>query len=236
MVSLTRNFKTETAESKTDTVATELIDNWDERVNTFDELGLKEEVIRGIYGRPFKGFMFSNSARYLMVGYGFERPSTIQQKGILAMLKGNDLIAQAQSGTGKTAVFVISILQMVDYSSPNCQALVLAPTRELAFQIHMVMKALGEYIKFSLHVCTEGTNIEDNIKILKEGVQVVIGTPDRINELQKKEYIRSEYCKLLVLDEADELLVGVFKDHTKEIFKSISGDTQVEHPAATKFI
>mmetsp|Transcript_53603 Transcript_53603/g.61507 ORF Transcript_53603/g.61507 Transcript_53603/m.61507 type:complete len:405 (+) Transcript_53603:73-1287(+) len=195
--------------------STEIVSNWDESVETFDALELKGELIRGIYG------------------YGFEKPSIIQQKGILPILKGKDTIAQAQSGTGKTATFAISILQVIDHMSQNCQALVLAPTRELAQQIQRVMKALGEYLNVSVHVCTGGTNIGEDIKILKEGVQVVVGTPGRVNDMLKKGYLRSEYLKLFVLDEADEMLGRGFKDQINEIFQKIPGDIQIALFSAT---
>lgn len=94
--------------------------DWKEVVDNFDEMNLKEELLRGIYG------------------YGFEKPSAIQQRAILPCIKGHDVIAQAQSGTGKTATFSISILQQIDTSLNECQALILAPTRELAQQIQKV--------------------------------------------------------------------------------------------------
>ena len=97
--------------------------NWDEVYDSFDDMNLKEELLRGIYG------------------YGFEKPSAIQQRAIMPCLKGHDVIAQAQSGTGKTATFSISILQTIDTSIRECQALVLAPTRELAMQIQKVSQA-----------------------------------------------------------------------------------------------
>lgn len=91
--------------------------NWNEIIDNFDDMNLKEELLRGIYG------------------YGFERPSAIQQRAIMPCVKGHDVIAQAQSGTGKTATFSIAILQQIDTSVLECQALILAPTRELATQI-----------------------------------------------------------------------------------------------------
>jgi translation initiation factor 4A len=214
MVSRGEELKTD-KKTETGTVSTDIVSNWDESVDTFDALELKPELIRGIYG------------------YGFEKPSIIQQKGILPILKSKDTIAQAQSGTGKTATFAISILQVIDHSSPNCQALVLAPTRELAQQIQRVMKALGEYLKVSVHVCTGGTNIGEDIKILKEGVHVVVGTPGRVNDMLKKGYLRSEYLKLFVLDEADEMLGRGFKDQINEIFQKIPGDIQIALFSAT---
>jgi len=92
--------------------------NWHEVVDSFEDMNLRQELLRGVYG------------------YGFEKPSAIQQRAIVPVCKGNDIIAQAQSGTGKTATFAISALQTVDLTKKCCQSLILAPTRELAQQIH----------------------------------------------------------------------------------------------------
>lgn len=97
--------------------------NWDQVTETFDDMNLRDELLRGIYA------------------YGFEKPSAIQQRGIIPISKGYDCIAQAQSGTGKTATFTIAILQNLDLSLKECQAMVLAPTRELALQIQKVFVA-----------------------------------------------------------------------------------------------
>lgn len=102
--------------------------NWSEIIDNFDNMDLKQELLRGIYG------------------YGFERPSAIQQRAIMPCIRGRDVIAQAQSGTGKTATFSIAILQQIDTSLLECQALILAPTRELASQIQKVVIALGDYM------------------------------------------------------------------------------------------
>lgn len=102
--------------------------NWSEIIDNFDNMSLKEELLRGIYG------------------YGYERPSAIQQRAIMPCIRGRDVIAQAQSGTGKTATFAIAILQQIDTSLFDCQALILAPTRELASQIQKVVIALGDYM------------------------------------------------------------------------------------------
>lgn len=102
--------------------------NWSEIIDNFDDMNLKQELLRGIYG------------------YGFERPSAIQQRAIMPCIRGRDVIAQAQSGTGKTATFSIAILQQIDTSLLDCQALILAPTRELATQIQKVVLALGDYM------------------------------------------------------------------------------------------
>jgi len=123
--------------------------NWDKSVDRFDDMGLKEEVLRGIYG------------------YGFNKPSPIQMKGILPVIQGNDTIAQAQSGTGKTGAFTISALQIIDTGSKNIQALIVAPTRELSLQIAFVIQSIGEYQGAIVHACVGGTSVREDIKLLK---------------------------------------------------------------------
>merc|ERR1719326_1003502 len=99
--------------------------NWDEVIESFDDMELNENILRGIYS------------------YGFERPSAIQQRAIRPLILGRDTIGQAQSGTGKTAAFGIGSLSRIDYGNKHCQALLLAPTRELAIQIQKVCLSLG---------------------------------------------------------------------------------------------
>uniref|UniRef100_A0A8C3GA32 ATP-dependent RNA helicase n=1 Tax=Cyclopterus lumpus TaxID=8103 RepID=A0A8C3GA32_CYCLU len=111
--------------------------NWNEITDSFDEMNLREALLRGIYA------------------YGFEKPSAIQQRAIMPCIKGYDVIAQAQSGTGKTATFAISILQQIDVELKGTQALVLAPTRELAQQIQKVVLALGDYMGANCYACIE---------------------------------------------------------------------------------
>jgi translation initiation factor 4A len=120
-------------------------------VDTFDELNLKPDLLRGIFA------------------YGFEKPSTIQQRAILPIIKGHEVIAQAQSGTGKTATFAISMLQRIDVTKRECQALILAPTRELAHQIQKVVIAIGDYMKVECHACIGGTNVRDDLNRLEQG-------------------------------------------------------------------
>jgi len=194
---------------------TEIKTNWEETVETFDQLDLKADLLRGIYG------------------YGFVKPSVIQSKGVLPILKGKDTIAQAQSGTGKTATFAVSILQLIDPEAARCQALVLAPTRELAQQIQRVIMCLGEYLKISVHICTGGTNVMDERKRLQEGVQVVVGTPGRVHDMLKRGFLKAEHLKLFVLDEADEMLGRGFQEQIKDIFKLIPGDVQIALFSAT---
>jgi translation initiation factor 4A len=194
---------------------TEIKTNWEESVDSFDALDLKPDLIRGIYG------------------YGFVKPSVIQSKGVLPILKGRDTIAQAQSGTGKTATFAISVLQLIDETAPKAQALILAPTRELAQQIQRVVLCLGEYLNVNVHICTGGTNIMEDKKKLQEGAQIIVGTPGRVHDMLKKGVLKPDHLKLFVLDEADEMLGRGFQDQIKEIFKLIPGDVQIALFSAT---
>jgi translation initiation factor 4A len=98
----------------------------------------------------------------------------------MPVLAGHDTIAQAQSGTGKTATFSIAVLQQIDLKQNKCQALILAPTRELAQQIQKVARALGDFLNVTSHACVGGTLVRDDVKILREGVQIVVGTPGRV--------------------------------------------------------
>jgi len=196
-------------------IVMEIESNWTQQIEKFDELDLKKELLRGIYG------------------YGFEKPSPIQQKAILPLLKGKDTIAQAQSGTGKTGAFAIGILQMIDPEIDKCQSLIVCPTRELAEQITNVIENLGYFLKIKIRSFVGGTQVRHDVQTLKEGVQVVVATPGRITDLMKKEFLKLDALKLFILDEADEMLSRGFKSQIQEIFKFLPGDVQVGLFSAT---
>ncbi len=158
---------------------------------------------------------------------GFEKPSAIQQKGIVPFGKGLDVIQQAQSGTGKTATFCAGILQNLDYQQVECQALVLAPTRELAQQIEKVMRALGDYQQVKCHACVGGTSVREDTRILQSGVHVVVGTPGRVYDMLRRRALRADGIKMFVLDEADEMLSRGFKDQIYDIFQLLPPKLQV---------
>lgn len=145
----------------------------------------------------------------------------------MPVVKGHDVIAQAQSGTGKTATFSVSILQRIDPEIKATQALILAPTRELALQIHKVVVALGDYMNIQSMACVGGTSVRDDTTKLQNGVQVVVGTPGRAFDLINRNVIRADGIKILCLDEADEMLSQGFKDQIYEIFQKLPPDTQV---------
>ncbi|KAF7314372.1 hypothetical protein MKEN_00909900 [Mycena kentingensis (nom. inval.)] len=198
-----------------DVDANEIESNWDQVIDNFDAMDLKPELLRGVYA------------------YGFERPSTIQQRAILPVVKGHDVIAQAQSGTGKTATFSISILQRLDGDIKGTQAIILAPTRELALQIHKVVVALGDYMNITSLACVGGTSVRDDMTKLREGVQVIVGTPGRVIDMIKRGALRTDNMKLLCLDEADEMLSQGFKEAVYECFQMLPSDTQVALFSAT---
>lgn len=143
------------------------------------------------------------------------------------------MIAQAQSGTGKTATFSISILQSIDISLRETQALVLSPTRELATQIQSVVLALGDYMNVQCHACIGGTSIGEDIRKLEYGQHVVSGTPGRVFDMIRRRSLRTRNVKMLVLDEADELLNKGFKDQIYDIYRYLPPATQVVLLSAT---
>ena len=121
-------------------------------------------------------------------------------------LSGNDVIAQAQSGTGKTATFSVAALQKIDPNVKACQALILAPTRELAQQIEKVVVAIGDFMSIECHACIGGTNVREDMTALRNGPQVVVGTPGRVHDMIQRRVLRTDSMKLFILDEADEML------------------------------
>ena len=169
----------------------------------------------------------------LILLFSFERPSAIQARAIVPVVRGHDVIAQAQSGTGKTATFSISILQKLDTSIKGTQALILAPTRELAQQIQKVVIALGDYMNIECHACVGGTDVRQDMATLQSGVQVVVGTPGRVFDMINRGALRTDNIKMFCLDEADEMLSRGFKDQIYEVFQLLPQDIQVVLLSAT---
>jgi len=177
--------------------------------DSFDDMDLPDNLLRGLYS------------------YGFEKPSAIQQRAIRPIIDGHDTIGQAQSGTGKTGAFLVGALASVDYSQRRCQALVLAPTRELALQIHKVACALGDYLGLRCHACIGGTTRRQDAQALAAGQHVVVGTPGRVLDLLGKGLLDAAALRVLVLDEADEMLSQGFKEQVYCLFKELRSDVQV---------
>merc|ERR1711997_280282 len=182
---------------------------------TFDQMRLGEDLLRGIYA------------------YGFEKPTAIQQRAIKPITKGRDVIAQAQSGTGKTGTFSISALQLVDTSIRETQCLILGPTRELVQQMQKVILALGDYLNIQAHCCIGGTNIGDDIRKLDYGQHIVCGTPGRVYDMIRRRNLRTRSIKTLILDEADEMLNKGFHEQIYDVYRYLPPSTQVVLVSAT---
>jgi ATP-dependent RNA helicase len=183
--------------------------------STFDRMNLKEDLLRGIYA------------------YGFEKPSAIQQRAIKPIAQGRDIIAQSQSGTGKTAVFSIGILQAIDSRVNEPMALALSPTRELAEQTCRVVSALGDFMNIKAHACIGGKSIGEDIKALDRGVHVVSGTPGRVYDMIRRRNLVTRNLKMLVIDEADEMFNRGFKEQIYDIYRYLPAETQVVVVSAT---
>lgn len=186
-------------------------------INTWHDLNIKENLLRGIYS------------------YGFENPSPIQKKAILPIIKGNDVIAQAQSGTGKTGAFTVAALQCIDENVDEVQALILSPTRELAIQIHHVLNNLGSFISlFKSKLLIGGTSMEqDIIGIVEHKPHIIVGTPGRVHDMIRRKKLNMKNLKLLILDEADEMLSSGFKEQVYNIFQFLGSDIKVALFSAT---
>ena len=192
-----------------------------EIVTNFDKMGLKEDLLRALYS------------------YGFEKPSDIQQRSIMPMLTGKDIIAQAPSGTGKTGAFVIGTLNQLDYTKPCVQAIFISPTRELADQTWKVANALGTYNDGKGNIINlktikaiggsePGCSVKENLEQIKDGGQILIGTPGRVLDILTRMPVIIKNIKILVLDEADEMLNRGFKD---TLYSILTEDAKSGKPA-----
>jgi ATP-dependent RNA helicase len=175
---------------------------------TFDEMCLRDDLIKGIYS------------------YGFDKPSAVQQRAIIPIISGRDVIVQSQAGTGKTCVFAVGALQLVDLSLKSPQVLILSPTRELAEQSCKVILALGDYMKITCHCLIGGKSVEEDIKQLNHGVHIISGTPGRIYDMIQRKNLKTRNIKLLVIDEADEMLSKGFKEQVYDIYRYLPYNTQ----------
>lgn len=188
--------------------------NYDKVVYKFDDMNLKEELLKGVYG------------------YGFEEPSAIQQRAILPIVEEHDVLAQAQSGTGKTGTFSIAALQRIDPTIKAPQALILAPTRELALQIQKVVIALAFHMDIKVHACIGGTSFVEDTEGLRDA-QIVVGTPGRVFDNIQRHRFKTSQIKMFILDEADEMLSSGFREQIYQIFTMLPPTTQVVLLSAT---
>ena len=184
-------------------------------VESFEELDISQQILKGIFS------------------YGFERPSPIQKKAINPVLAGRDVIAQAQSGMGKTATFCIGTLELIDQQLNEIQACVLVHTRELALQVDTVFRHIGKFTDLRINLSVKGISPHENMDAL-QGVNgskphVVIGTPGRMLDMIRKNALNTEFVKILVFDEADELLTEGFIEQTQKIVHSMPPSVQLHY-------
>jgi translation initiation factor 4A len=193
------------------------ISEWDD-----PDLNLRPTLLRGIFA------------------YGFEKPSPIQKKGLIPLIqpgckgKRRDILAQAQSGTGKTACFGVGALQIIDTTKDETQVLILAPTHELASQIKSVVADIGRFDKVKVQLLVGGTSVDsDRSKLDNETPQIVVGTPGRVHDMIRRKYLKTDKMELIVIDEADEMLSQGFKEQIYKIFQYMNNNIQIGLFSAT---
>ncbi len=188
-----------------------------DEISRWEELDMKTELLRGVYAN------------------GFEKPSQIQKKAIRPIFNKKDVIAQAQSGTGKTACFVIGALQLIDTSIKKTQAVLLSPTRELAIQTKDVLDKLGSVMKeLRTLLLVGGSSVEDDIRSIRDNVpHVLVGCPGRVYDMLNRRAINPSGIHILIMDEADEMLSSGFKDQIYDIFRFMPSAIQVGLFSAT---
>jgi len=186
-------------------------------INNWEDLEIDTNLLRGIFA------------------HGFEKPSPIQRKAIKPIIQKKDIIAQAQSGTGKTATFTIGALSHVNTEDDTTQILCLSPTRELSVQTATVMRGIGSMMKnLRVQVLVGGSSIDEDIGNLKQNVpHVIAGCPGRVYDMMRRNHIVSKNIKLVVLDEADEMLSSGFKEQVYNIFQYFNNNIQVALFSAT---
>ncbi len=200
-----------TSLSENDNYKNDTFNSWEELTN------IKKELLRGIYS------------------IGFETPSPIQQKGIIPLINNQDIIAQAQSGTGKTGCFSIGTLQLIDVSENTTQAIIISPTRELSIQTKKVIDTLSVMMnKINTHLLIGGKSIDEDINILNNiNPHIIIGCPGRIHDMLRRKKITPGKCKIIIIDEADEMLSYGFKEQIYDIFQYLPRNIQVALFSAT---
>jgi translation initiation factor 4A len=192
-------------------------DNTDFSFNVWEDLEISEELLRGIFS------------------YGFEKPSPIQMKAIKPIMMKRDVLAQAQSGTGKTATFSIGALSRVVIKDNFTQVLIMSPTHELTSQISDVISGLGTSIEgLRIKTIIGGSSIDaDAAEMRKSPPHIIVGTPGRVSDMLRRRYINGKKLKLMVLDEADEMLSSGFKEQVYNIFQYLNSDIQIALFSAT---
>ncbi|OEU41430.1 ATP-dependent RNA helicase [Methanosarcina sp. Ant1] len=185
-------------------------------------------------GSSFSDLNLSKEIQMAVEDMGFEETTTIQAQSIPYMLEGRDVIGQAPTGTGKTAAFGITVLERIDSKSKGLQAVILCPTRELAIQVAGELKKISKY-KTGIEILPiyGGQPIDRQIKALKKGVQIITGTPGRVMDHLDRRTLKMDGVKIIILDEADEMLDMGFREDIETIMKKIPEQRQTIFFSAT---
>ena len=186
-------------------------------ISSWDELDIDPNILRGIYA------------------YGYEKPSPIQKKAIRPIIAGKDIIGQAQSGTGKTATFSIGALSTLRLSEQNTQVLVLSPTRELTVQTAKVFESIGCMMPgLKVQTAFGGSIVEESNGFSSKNVpHIVCGCPGRVFDMIRRDRLSCKNLRLVIIDEADEMLSSGFKEQVYGIFQNFNNDIQVALFSAT---
>ena len=175
----------------------------------FEDMNLPEELLRGVYA------------------VGFEKPSKIQQKGVVPMVQGRDILAQAQSGTGKTGTYTIGSLSHVNPKIAKPLVLVLVHTHELADQVYKFANSVGYPMRLKTLLAIGGNPVKDDIRVLEQGAQFIVGTPGRVLDLVTRNALDRTHIQWVIMDEADAMLEELF-------YKQITGILEKGFPQSTK--
>src|SRR5690242_20510807 len=183
--------------------------------------------------KSFADLGLSESTLHALADVGYESPSPIQEQAIPSLLAGRDVIGQAQTGTGKTAAFGLPIVEYVDPSSPEVQALVLTPTRELCIQVTQALRAYGARGGVDVVAVFGGAPIRSQQAQLRAGGHIVVGTVGRVLDLISRRSLVLHDCRFLVLDEADEMLDLGFLEDVEKILSLTPASRQTALFSAT---
>lgn len=209
----TDNMNSQVNNQTTESFRDATFENWDD-----DNLDIDTNILRGIFS------------------HGFDQPSPIQKKTIIPLINGYDIIGQAQSGTGKTGAFTVGALQAIDKTINAPQVIILTPTRELTLQNKNVIDSIGTFCDYKTHLMVGGTSVDDERNILTNPTTVphiIVGCPGRLHDMLRREWLKPDNIKLIILDEADEMLSSCFKDQIYHILQYMSSKVQIALFSAT---
>ncbi|KAF9360214.1 translation initiation factor eIF4A [Mortierella sp. NVP85] len=203
--------------STTTSYPKEIETDWDEVIDRFEDMDLSPELVRGI------------------LGYGFPNPATIQKYAIPAILTKRDVLVQISSGLIQKCTSIIPALQSIDKSDPQCQVLIITPTRELAMCTVSCVRQLSEHATMVVdcYALAGGIKVQQLISETSKGHQVIAGTPGRTWDMAQRGALRTEHIRMVVLDEADEILARGFQDQITDLFKLLPPNKQVVFTSST---